>query len=56
MTSSWSTCRKKGWFTVTDLSYTRKPKPQKTEPEEIVVAILAIAIWVTLAILFGRAL
>ena len=34
-----------------DLSYTPKREPKRAEPEEIAVAVLAIAIW--LGILIG---
>ena len=34
-----------------DLSYTPKHQPKRTEPEEIAVAVLAIAVWV--GIIFG---
>lgn len=39
-----------------DLNYKPKQKPETWEPEEIACAILAVVIWVTLTILFLRAL
>jgi len=39
-----------------DLNMKPKQKPETWEPEEIVCAILAIAIWVSLSIMLGIAL
>ena len=39
-----------------DLSYKAKQKPQKAEPEEIAMAITAIALWIGIAVAFLAAL
>ena len=39
-----------------DLSYHKKEEPKGWEPEEIVCAVVAMMIWITIMILFVRAL
>lgn len=39
-----------------DLSYHKKEEPKGWEPEEIACAVVAIMIWITIMILFVRAL
>ena len=39
-----------------DLSYHKKEEPNGWEPEEIACAVVAMMIWITIMILFVRAL
>ena len=39
-----------------DLNYKPKAKPQKTEPEEIAIAVTAILLWIGIAAAFLAAL
>ena len=39
-----------------DLSYHKKEEPKGCEPEEIACAVVAMMIWITIMILFVRAL
>ena len=39
-----------------DLSYHKKEEPKSWEPEEIACAVVAMMIWITIMILFVRAL
>ncbi len=39
-----------------DLSYHKKEEPKGWEPEEIACAVVAMMIWITIMILFVRAL
>lgn len=39
-----------------DLSYHKKEEPKGWEPEEIACAVVAVMIWITIMILFVRAL
>ena len=39
-----------------DLSYHKKEEPKGWEPEEIACAVVAMMIWITIMVLFVRAL
>lgn len=39
-----------------DLSYKAPKKAEKIQPEEIACAVIAIALWITIAVLFVGAL
>ena len=41
---------------IIDLNYHPKKREPKPEPEEIVMAVLAIGLWIFIGILLGRAL
>ena len=41
---------------MTDLNYKPTPKPEKTQPEEIAMAVLAALIWLPMAFILGRLL